>query len=382
MSWFRGSRTRGSGVPRGFTLVELLVVIAIIGILIALLLPAVQAAREAARRSQCINNLKQVGLALQNYHDIHNKFPAVATFGKQWPGAAWGQTWPAYHWSWIASILPQMEQGPLYQRIDWRYSTWEQCYTAGSAFNQNSVMAQKIPTLICPSDTGPVEPAQSHNISVSCYGASEGWHWWCNATGIRSACSSWGIPTAIKNDNDLTNVFAPPCCGQAPAQVRGIKDITDGTSNTIIVAEITATGYWNGVNGYPNFICDNAHNRGTPFKSYGNFVASALWYPFPGGYSYECGASVSAPDNSGVANTGMGWFIPSKQAWGAPYIKGPRYICAFGINGEWPSASTNHPGALPCCKADGSVNPVGITIDYGVWCALNGMADGTTTSGY
>ncbi len=379
-------QNRSSRRPRrdralGFTLVELLVVIAIIGILIALLLPAVQAARESARRSQCINNMKQIGLALQNYHDAVKSFPPVATFGKQWPGAAWGDVWPAYHWSWIAMILPQMEQGALYQQINLRFSAWEQCYTSGSAFNSNSVIAQKIPTLICPSDNGPVEPSQAHNIGVSCYGASEGWHWWCSATGIRSACiGNWGIQTAIPNDHDLTNVFAPPCCGQAPSLARGMKDITDGTSNTVIAAEITAKGYNNG-NGLPNFICDNAHNKGTPFTG-GYFVASALWYPFPGGYSYECNTSVSAPDNSGVANSGQGWFIPSVQAWGTPYVKAPRYICAFGINGEWPSASTNHPGVIPCLKADGSVSGVGLTIDYGIWCSINGMQDGNTVSGY
>jgi prepilin-type N-terminal cleavage/methylation domain-containing protein len=96
-------RNRCSG-RGGFTLVELLVVIAIIGVLVALLLPAVQAAREAARRSSCSNNLKQLGIALHNYHDIHLTYP----FG--WSNRGQG---------WSALILPQMEQGPLYATLEW-----------------------------------------------------------------------------------------------------------------------------------------------------------------------------------------------------------------------------------------------------------------------
>ena len=101
----------------GFTLVELLVVIAIIGVLVSLLLPAVQAAREAARRMQCTNNLKQIGLALHNYESTNKKFP----FGKgpSYPGA------PVYaRWSQHAFILPYIEQQNLYNTIDFDYPPW------------------------------------------------------------------------------------------------------------------------------------------------------------------------------------------------------------------------------------------------------------------
>src|SRR5688500_4365529 len=101
---------------RGFTLIELLVVIAIIAVLIALLLPAVQQAREAARRTQCRNNLKQIGLALHNYHDVHNTFPMGYCAGMTYVDGA-SDTSPG--WSWATYILPQLDQGPLYNQFNW-----------------------------------------------------------------------------------------------------------------------------------------------------------------------------------------------------------------------------------------------------------------------
>ena len=104
---------------RGFTLVELLVVIAIIGVLVGLLLPAVQSAREAARRSQCMNNLKQLGLALQNHHDVKGAFPPVATFGQPGP-------YPqrASHHTWCTYILPYMEEIATFDQTDLKRPAW------------------------------------------------------------------------------------------------------------------------------------------------------------------------------------------------------------------------------------------------------------------
>src|SRR5687768_201165 len=102
---------RSSSSRRAFTLIELLVVIAIIGILVALLLPAVQQAREAARRTQCKNNLKQLGLALHNYHDQHKLLPPGYVSDYTTAGTDTGPGW-----GWAAMILPQIDQGPLFNR--------------------------------------------------------------------------------------------------------------------------------------------------------------------------------------------------------------------------------------------------------------------------
>ncbi len=122
----------------GFTLVELLVVIAIIGILVGLLLPAVQAAREAMRRASCQNNLHQVVLAAHNYHGSFNRFPAgwesEGTSGE--PG-----------WSWAAALLPQMEQMPVFEKIDFSLAIEEDVHA--------EVRSHVIGSMICPSDVGP-----------------------------------------------------------------------------------------------------------------------------------------------------------------------------------------------------------------------------------
>ena len=99
--------------PAGFTLIELLVVIAIIGVLVALLLPAVQMAREAARRTQCTNNLKQIGIALHGYHDVHNTFPSGG-----WIAVSGQPATQNMNTGWSASVLPWLEQRPLFDSLN------------------------------------------------------------------------------------------------------------------------------------------------------------------------------------------------------------------------------------------------------------------------
>lgn len=127
---------------RGFTLVELLVVIAIIGVLVALLLPAVQSARESARRMQCSNNLKQLGLAIHNYHDVFLAFP-INTLPNSGPAPNWNDNSGFKHWSWMSRVLPFMEQQSLYQSLNVGDNTLRQ---------SQQFIATQIKTYLCPSD--------------------------------------------------------------------------------------------------------------------------------------------------------------------------------------------------------------------------------------
>ena len=208
---------------RGFTLVELLVVIAIIGILIALLLPAVQAAREAARRAQCSNNLKQIGLALHNYHDTNKTFP---------PGAFWyayqGSTAVSlYRGSILVRLLPFLEQQPLYDRFDFKTETDNQTDADGELLG-----AKIVPVYVCPSDTGDViyGGRALHN-----YAASKGPT--AHIDNSSYSCSEWQSwnQYALAPYDDPDD-FAGPFSRLSVST--SMRDCTDGLSNTLYFGEV------------------------------------------------------------------------------------------------------------------------------------------------
>src|SRR6266436_5486939 len=134
-----GSRAESVSSRRAFTLIELLVVIAIIGVLISLLLPAVQKVREAADCTSCKNNLKQIGLAMHNYHDTHKSFPVGYYDPTPWPQLAHGPGW-----GWGAYLLPYLEQDNLYRQINFKLDVGDPTMA--------QVRTTFLPVFFCPSD--------------------------------------------------------------------------------------------------------------------------------------------------------------------------------------------------------------------------------------
>jgi len=210
---------------KGFTLIELLVVIAIIAILIALLLPAVQQAREAARRSQCRNHLKQLGLALHNYHDIHNRLPFGMVFYRTTPGTA-GATGTVNHgnWAWGAMILPQLEQGPLFQMMNVGPNSPAQ---ANNITGNLGLLRTPLPFFRCPSDPGASLSDPDRSTSFSAVAST------FNTATAETARSNYVANNGHQDmggGNVNTGVFPRDYC-------RSFRDVSDGLTNTIFVGE-------------------------------------------------------------------------------------------------------------------------------------------------
>lgn len=214
---------------KGFTLVELLVVIAIIGILVGLLLPAVQAAREAARRMQCSNNLKQLGLALHNYHSAHNKLP----YSAHTQGGASGTRQRGV--SWIVRIMPYIEQTSVYNALDFAGDyTMQEGPISVQAFNALNNL--RIPGLECPSS--PLPKTRSYATNANGQATMQ----LINYVGVTGSFWKGGTSTLESTDPKYTfygtavyNGMITPVASNSSAASFG--SCTDGTSNTLIVAE-------------------------------------------------------------------------------------------------------------------------------------------------
>jgi prepilin-type N-terminal cleavage/methylation domain-containing protein/prepilin-type processing-associated H-X9-DG protein len=227
---------RSTNEGRGFTLIELLVVIAIIAVLVALLLPAVQSAREAARRTQCVNNLKQIGLALQNYYEALGSFPiGSATYDDNYSACISGSQTDARGHSLFTYILPYMEQVAAYNAVNFHFGAGgdQQPFSHAGAVNWTGLIV-RVASYVCPSDfpqtpytNKAVDPNnESYNpYSQSSYAGSVGtfdiFRWW------------YGCP----HNPQVSHIEIEPDGAFGKMFAFRLAQFTDGTSSTIFVGE-------------------------------------------------------------------------------------------------------------------------------------------------
>jgi prepilin-type N-terminal cleavage/methylation domain-containing protein/prepilin-type processing-associated H-X9-DG protein len=344
---------------RGFTLIELLVVIAIIAVLIALLLPAVQAAREAARRAQCVNNIKQIVLACFNYENQVGAFPPDSI-----ADGTWGGTW----WAWPSFILPQMEQAPIYNRINYSLSC---CNVTNT-----TVDLTLIASFLCPTDNSAMIFPDRVYIDVNLgtafgslisaaptnYVGSQGDM--MNFTIFDSLCVDPVQKAFLAANGYASNGCTPPPLnqgeiGQAPfrgifgdcsnaASIR-IAQITDGTSNTMMIGENS-----------PNL------NSGLAWVS-GNDIYATTILPMNWMTNIRNGQTDPA--------TGE---VCSPAAWN-PQVP-TQFVHCFNNQWYYQGFKSFHPGGANFGFCDGSVRFLKQSINYLTYMALSTRAGGEIIS--
>lgn len=342
------NRTSLSRRP-AFTLVELLVVISMIGMLVALLLPAVQAAREAARRGQCANNLKQIGLAMQSHHDARGALP---------PGRnrshvdGMGLCFSAY-----AYLLPYLEAGSLYDTID---------FTANPDSPPQAAIGQTIPFFLCPTDGGNVARELQANSAVHNYPLNTG-----TTFPLSPQNPGGALITGIFYENSKINW----------------RDVLDGTSSTVCVGETIRSvpgegegpaSIWNGAVTH-GFVLTQGNDNATNGPELTNYASQCVpggrlqqtrgsrWlYGAPGHSMYN---HIRPPNDAGIDCRG-----------GLPHSNRTNYW--WDRLSHNVAAHSRHPGGVSTLFCDGHVQFVRDTISVLTWQALGSRSGGEPASGF
>jgi prepilin-type N-terminal cleavage/methylation domain-containing protein len=354
-----------------FTLVELLVVIAIIGILVALLLPAVQAAREAARRTQCTNNTKQLALACHNYHDVHKCWPP-GEMGAYQPGG-WGNPLaspagalgPVYH------LMPFMEQGPLQATINAPYTSRSgSVYGPGGGFTfwtDYDPYRAKLTAVLCPSDnTGNARDTTS--IAGCNYAFSRG-----DKINRVTTSNAWEAPWNKPRGLFQGSVYWPPAnpYNQTNYHANGVSmsAMSDGTSNTVAIAEMVI--YDGTVGSIKGDYCQYVSGLDTS-------PIICMAFKGPGGMLTGCTPATSHH------HRGHGWSPGYFLHTGFNTVLPPNGPMCLASKGEWSTGvlppQSRHPGGVVAGMGDGSARFISETIDTGNLALPE--AQGWTTSRY
>ncbi len=328
---------------KGFTLIELLVVIAIIGVLVGLLLPAVQQARESARRVSCNNKLKQLGLAMHNHLDAKQAFP---------PRAVWGfetgsQPYTENHHTWITFILPYLEEQSLAASIDLKQPAWGKPHLDAS-----------LAGLRCPTDAFFLSPVETRNLTITNYAGCEGYDWW-QSRYVGTVASHGGTVNA-----NVTGVLGQTSSGGFTKPHAKIPaDILDGMSKTLLLAEVTSVGF---------FGAAGKNGAGVPGATSRAYCRAALVDVTVDGAIAQ--TPWKKADGSGTGSWIYG--VPGAGTTGLPGIGGPVFMTYGGINSQTWGANSFHPGIIQIAMCDGSVRPANETMTWQVWNFICSAEDG------
>jgi prepilin-type N-terminal cleavage/methylation domain-containing protein/prepilin-type processing-associated H-X9-DG protein len=402
---------------RGFTLIELLVVISIIGILVGLLLPAINSAREAGRRTQCANNIRNVGLGILGYVNTNNAFPAAGTFGensasfstadpttsgiyKLFNSSGTGSAVPMY--SWVVPILPYIDNQELFNQWSMFTSgsgtTGNACVPYFDTGNQNGAtgVAQltggqasnskisntAIGVLRCPDDLT-AQPSEG-NLSYAVNGGFALWHvepyGWAGSAidgGGTSALIGWAglTPTSFQVSMGVCQKLGVFFLQSTIAQNAGTSSIRipwnvnstlnsmqDGASSTIMVSENTLTGFSTGT----SYSSNEPTNWAAPYPTFSMFIGSSnvctTTVPVTSKTSLDCTLGTTLLQPSGDADG---------PTWGFANKVGTFENINFGqnltIEGSLPMTSSGHPGGANMMFCDGAVRFIQQTIDGTVY---------------